>query len=1000
MDDGENAATDVGSGDGEDEESQHAGFAISGAITINDLHNDDTEAYITGGTTVNAPGALTVHASSTLLAASVAGAISAQTQQTPEEGEDSAGGAAIAGAFVWNDLQKDSSGNERETEAYTQGVTLHAQLTDVEADNTMHLWSFAAGGAGTSTPKDKEATTAGILGSADLDELDFDTRAFLGSGTSLVATQAITPQTVIINASSTLFLVSAAGGVAVSGKAGIGAGVDVGIIHNTVVADIGAFADIDPTGNIAIAAAGTEYVISVGVSFAIGTQQLGIVGAGTSENISPDVEAYVDDNATVETPDSILIAANDNVTDITIGGGIGIGDKQGFGAAVGNVNVDETVKAYIGSDDTIVAEGYGNQPLSGLPGAVTGNGLLISAFGSESLSTVGAGGAGGQKVGIAASVAVNTIDNDTEAYIGQGTTVNSGIADLAPVQSVQIDAGETVNVLSIGGALAAAISVGQNGGGTAGSVGIGVSVTTITGDVLAYIAGATVDAADGVAVEAVAMVTVFALALGGAVTVSATGGGAGGTGIGGAGAGSGVTVDDTVQADIEDGASVSTTGGSVSLAATDTTTVTADGGGLGIAVGAGGGGGTGISVGAAAAINEITNTVEAFIDGSSVTAAAGVSLGANETATIQALTIGGAVAVAAGSGSSTAVAGAGAGSGNTVANDVEAYIASSPDVTSQAGGVSISSVDNTSATANGGGVGIAVGAAPSDSGLAVTIGISAATNKVTNQVLAYIASSRVSAAGNVDLSATEKANIQALSIGGAISVGASGGGDGAGVGAAGAGSGNTIADTVEASIQDGSSVTTSAGGNVNLSALDEPTITANAGGVGIAGGAASESGVSVSLGVAVAINSVADPVKAFISGSTVSAAGTVSLSASETANIQALTIGGAIGVAGGGGSSVGVAAAGAGSGNTITDDIEAGITGGSDVTAQGGGISISATDNSMIVANAGGVGIAVGGSGASAVGATIGISAGTNEMTNQVLAYIDSSTVSAQAPSR
>ena len=186
-------------------------------------------------------------------------------------------------------------------------------------------------------------------------------------------------------------------------------------------------------------------------------------------------------------------------------------------------------------------------------------------------------------------------------------------------------------------------------------------------------------------------------------------------------------------------------------------------------------------------------------------------------------------------------------------------------------------------------------------------------------------------------------------IGGAVAVGAAGT---AGIGAAGAGawSDNTVANDVEAYIQNYSTVTTS-GGNITLTAADNPAITANGGGVGIAVGVAGAAGIGLSVGVSYANNLIQDKVYTFISNSNAIAAGGVTLATTDNATIEALAIGvlppcGA-GVFGGA-----LAGAGATTENTIDNDIES-HTNSSTVTAHGGPVSISATDTSTIIADAG-----------------------------------------------
>ena len=169
-----------------------------------------------------------------------------------------------------------------------------------------------------------------------------------------------------------------------------------------------------------------------------------------------------------------------------------------------------------------------------------------------------------------------------------------------------------------------------------------------------------------------------------------------------------------------------------------------------------------------------------------VTAAGDVVVSATESANIQALTIGGAIAAGVGSDGGVGVAGAGAGSQNTVANVIQAYIQDGAAVAAQGGTVTLSAVDNSTVTANGGGIGIAVGFGES-------AGLARRSEFLRPTMISKTRSCRSSIIrpsvrwptqeGPVTLSATEAATIQALTIAGAGGVGA--GEAGVGVGARG-----------------------------------------------------------------------------------------------------------------------------------------------------------------------------------------------------------------------
>ena len=115
--------------------------------------------------------------------------------------------------------------------------------------------------------------------------------------------------------------------------------------------------------------------------------------------------------------------------------------------------------------------------------------------------------------------------------------------------------------------------------------------------------------------------------------------------------------------------------GAVTLTATDNSTITANAGGAGVAGAGGAAGGVSIAVGFGVAHNDIANTVEAYINGSTVSATSGnVSLTAQETSTSYGLSVGAALALAGGGIFAGSAAGTGGMSENTIANTVEAFI--------------------------------------------------------------------------------------------------------------------------------------------------------------------------------------------------------------------------------------------------------------------------------------------------------------------------------------
>jgi len=112
----------------------------------------------------------------------------------------------------------------------------------------------------------------------------------------------------------------------------------------------------------------------------------------------------------------------------------------------------------------------------------------------------------------------------------------------------------------------------------------------------------------------------------------------------------------------------------------------------------------------------------------------------------------------------------------------------------------------------------------------------------------------------------------------------------------------------------------------------------------------------------------------YISGSTVTAADSVKLTADESAVIWSLTVAGAGGGAGGAGGGLVGSAAASGSVNTVSNRVKAYVTNDaaerSNITTITGDVSLSAEDHTSIIANAGAVSAAGAGGAAGGVPST------------------------------
>ncbi len=670
-------------------------------------------------------------------------------------------------------------------------------------------------------------------------------------------------------------------------------------------------------------------------------------GSGASNIINDRVQAEIETGSSVTaTSGAVTLSASDNSKvqvfaggfALSVAGGEGGGTALSLGASVAINNIGNTI-------ETVIA----HAPVSGA-GGVSLNASesaqieALTIAGSFSVAT-GEGGA----IGFAGTGAGsgNTIHNTTTSSILNGSIITTGRG-----ASVLVMASDTSGITANAGALAVSVAASE-GGGLGGAVGAAAAVNSIANSVEAIVDASKITSGGGVSLNASSDDNIFTIAVG--VAGSLAGGEGGGVALSGAGSGSGNTVTNTVEAAIKDGSTVTSVDqGEVRLTATDQSKITAASGSVALGVAGGEGGGAGLAIGVSAASNEIgtastPNTVEAFIDNSTVTGDGGVNLSATSTARIWVLTVAGSFSGAGGEAGGLAFAGAGAGSGNTVNELIESEINDDSTVTSNSGAVDLVALDDSTITAAAGSVALTI-AGGEGGGIGVSFGASVAINNITNTVEAEIGTSTVASASEVLVSASETATILATTVAAAGGV-AGGEGGGIAVSGAGAGSSNNIGNQVIALVTC-STVGARNGGGVNVLAGDSANIQAIGIGVAISAAGGEGGGIAAGAGAAAAVNSIGDTVNATVNLSTVTSDGDVDVSANEAAVIFVLTVGLSGALAGGEGGGLALAGAGSGSGNTIGNNVESTIEE-SKVISNTGAVKVMTSDGSTITAAAG-----------------------------------------------
>ena len=428
---------------------------------------------------------------------------------------------------------------------------------------------------------------------------------------------------------------------------------------------------------------------------------------------------------------------------------------------------------------------------------------------------------------------------------------------------------------------------------------------------------------------------------------------------------------------------------------------------------AGGIAGVGVAVGAALAHNAIGNgttgetapgQVQAYIKNTSInsTGALSVTTTTHETITAEV----GSVSAAVGVGFvGVSVAAAGTVARNDIGLNIDAYIsgnqASGGSQTGVvAGSVALSGTDTSliDATVDSAALSASFGAV----GVAAAVGVSQATNEITNNMEVDIANATVTAnTGSVTVSANEGATISAYAASAAVAI--SGGAVGVSVSGGGAEATNVILDDTNAYLS-GSVI--SAHNNVSTSAIAAATITADI--LAASASAAFGAGAAAaSIGVGIAENYIGysyngvtatydpDQVEAYSTGTSVNAGGAFNQTATDTstinANVAALSaalVGALVGDT--------LSGAGATALNQIAVNTETTLSGSGSAGIHVGSLDFGATDNTTINANVAAVSLAI----AVSLGNSLSMSESLaqNSIDNQVQSSITSATVVASGP--
>ncbi|MBD2214422.1 DUF4347 domain-containing protein [Nostoc linckia FACHB-104] len=583
-------------------------FALGGSIAVNTINNT-SKASIEANSNIQAAKVnLTGKDNSTI--ESLAGAVGLST-----------GSAAIAASVAVNYISN-------EAQAYIDRSTVKATSNvGLTADAAATIKSLSASGAVTTG-------SGAVSGSFSINIIGGATKAYIANGANVTGTG------ISLSANNNSKIQSLAGNVAGAGTGAVGISLAVNDLDNGIYAYIDN-SNVTATNNqISLSATSKGDIASASVGGA-GAGTFAVGGSVSINNIDTATKAYVANNSQLNAAQLISIKANDDSEISSIAGQVAVGGTAGIGASVSTNYISNAVNAYI----------TGSQVTS------MNNGLTIQADISPTVENITAGGAGAGTFAVGGSVTVNHISTQVLAYIGNNSTIQTQ-------QNINILATNNATIRSLAGQI--------SGAGTA-AIGAAVAINNSSGLTSAYIANSNVSTGGAIKVAATGTNTIESLSAGASVSgqVALTGS---------------VSVNNITDTITAYAINRSLSGNSLEISAQDNSTIKSLAGQLSASLGG--------SVGAAVAYNNIGNTVKAYSQDATINTTGNVLINANNQGTIETVAVGGSFGLYVGLAGSVAV--------NEMTNTTSAYIQGGNVTASGSVGVLANSVN--SMTTGGGAI--------------------------------------------------------------------------------------------------------------------------------------------------------------------------------------------------------------------------------------------------------------------------------------------------------
>ncbi len=634
---------------------------------------------------------------------------------------------------------------------------------------------LAEAGAGAAS-----GNSAAIAGAFAVEVVDNTVSAGIGASTTVHSTGSVSVKA----ADDTVAKALLGGAAASAGSAGVGVAGAFLYDDSSIQSQLGTGVDIASSAALDVGAAASQDVQLFGFSAGAADEAgvAGVIGLITSQR---EVGATVGAGSSIQSSGAVDVSASNDFSALNIGGSLGAGGSAGVGATLIATTITDGATALLDSSQADPTQVLG------------ASSLTVGASTSENVINVAVAGSAGGDVAISGVATPLTEVITTAANIGSNALITTS-------GELEVDAADQSQVVNVGGGVAAAGSVG---------VGLTAAVTTLDNSITAGIGSGAQITAASLDVQADASTVAYNIAVAGGI----------GGDVGVSGVLTPVTQTDTVSASIGQDVGITTTDaatGFVDVNASNNTHILNVGGAIGVGGAAG--------VGGSAAASVLDDTTQAtMLDGTSVSAAGAVQVGASADENVSTAVITG----AAGGSAGVAVALA----SSDIVDTTQAYIGYGATVDAASVDVAASDLSTISDIAGAAGGGGAAG-----------VGAGVDVNVLKKNTHAWIGIEAVGAQGTAALvhASSGDVTVQAASSETLSSV-VAGAAVGGAAGVAGAVQTYVLLGDTEAGIGAGDTVT--AYGNVAVLASDDDGLGAVVGGA--AGGGAA--GVGASIGVSV-----------------------------------------------------------------------------------------------------------------------------------------------------